>query len=181
MDILYIILVAVAFIVENVGQMMKSKKYIIAFITVASLLYAASYVCLQKPIPMIANLFNLYRGIEFIDLEKHNKPYTSYILPSIIIIGGVALSVGLLWSSPFDLFVLAATIIVTLTQIPKSELIVRIGLFTQLAFWTVYNIIFNAYANLISSVLKMVIIIATIIYYNVYIPKRNNSKINKII
>ena len=123
---LYIIsqvLVALGMIADLSSRLMKKKAYLLIISVVASLLYAASYICLNKYVAVLASVVYVVRNFLYLFLDKKGASLKYYYISASILIALFVVSVVLLWSGPLDLFPLMCMILVTVGLIAKTHLL----------------------------------------------------------
>ncbi len=174
--ILSLVFGAIGTAIDLFSKMMKSKKFIIVYMTLASLFFVVSYICLRNPLSAIANGINLGRGIIYLMLIKENKSYKHYIAPVFILLTAFIIPFIFLWTGPMDLFLLFATVIATIALAFKSTLIIRIGLILNSSLWAIYNLYIKSYINLICNLGSIAICIGAIIVYNVILIRRKKAR-----
>lgn len=171
------ILMGVGLIIDLSSRIMKNKKYILIYMTLASLFYISSYLCLLNPIPAISNACNLFRGISYLYLDKKNKPFKFYLIPMAIIFSSFAIAIGFLWRNEMDIIMIVSIVVCTTCLAFKNLLVVRIGLIANSLMWIPYNIYIASYMGAVTNILNVLFVLGAIIYYHVILPKKQVKSI----
>lgn len=185
---LYIIsqvLMGLGMTIDLSSRIMKSKKFILVYMTLASVFYVSSYLCQNSPLPAVANACNLVRGISYLYLDKKAMPFKYYLIPMAIIFCGFGVAIGFLWRDNMDIIMIISILLCTICLAFKNLLVVRIGLIANSSIWIAYNAYIASYVGVACNVLNIIFVIAAIISYHVILPKKqatlnNNEKTETI-
>lgn len=172
---LYIIsqvLMGIGLLIDLSGKIMKSKKFILIYITLANCFYVASYLCQLSPLPAVTNTCNFFRNISYLYLDKKKKPFKYYLIPMAIIFTSFGLALGFLWRNPMDLMMLASILICTICLAFKNLLIVRTGLIANSLMRLPYNIYIASYVGAATNIVNIACVLGAILYYHVISPKK---------
>ena len=167
---LYIIsqvLYALGISIEAVSKAMKRQRLIILLMTIASIFYVGSYLCLQSPMGAVANGLTLVRGIIYIFLAKRNKPYKDYLIPIFCILTALSVAVWYFWTGPLDLFLFFGVCFSTIALAFRNTLYLRILLICSASLWAVYNCIITAYVNMTFDIVSIIIVLVAMIVYDI--------------
>ena len=167
---LYIIsqvLYALGIGIEAVSKAMKRQRLIILLMTIASVFFVGSYLCLQSPMGAVANGLTLIRGIVYLLLARKNKPYKDYLIPIFCILMALAVAVWYFWTGPLDLFLFFGVCFSTIALAFRNTLYLRIFLICSASLWAVYNCIITAYVNMTFDIVSIIIVIVAMIIYDI--------------
>lgn len=172
-------LVLIGMILDLIGKTMKSKKFILFFMTIANIFYVSSYICLKSPFAAIANSVNFVRCITYFVLDEKEKPITTYLLPMVLFDIACIASVIVFWSGAQDLLLLFAMLLSNTILISKNTLIIRTGLLFVGIAWCSYNFTLHSYGAMVCDILNFIFVLVALIYYNFYLERKkrkNNLK-----
>ena len=167
---LYIIsqvLYALGIAIEAVSKAMKKRRLIILLMTIGSVFYVGSYLCLQSPMGAVANGITLVRGIVYILLARKNKPYKDYLIPIFCILIALSVTVWYFWTGPLDLFLFFGVFFSTIALAFRNTLFLRIFLMCSAGLWAVYNCIITAYVNMTFDFVSIGIVFVAMIVYDI--------------
>ena len=159
------IAVIIALIVELTGRIFRNKKHILLFILLANLLYTLSYVLLQSPLPVIANVIALVRTMLYMYYDKNKKSYKWYLCTIIIINVLFVTSVIIFWKNALDLVLIVSTLILSCGLALKSPHLVRLTLIVCSVIWMIYNLSLHSYMGFVSNVIGFVLTMGAFIFY----------------
>ncbi len=158
------------------GKTMKNKVFIVLFMAIANTCFTLSYVFTQNWSAACANIIYMARGFWYFFLESKKSPPKKYVLPIIVLLLSYAVSLIFFWNSWFDVFVIVATVSVTIVLAFKNTLMIRLFLVLNSACWLCYNTNAGMPVNMICDILTVLTLIVAIIVYNVVLPRKQEKK-----
>ncbi len=164
---------AIGFIIDIIGKSRKTKLAIMMFSIYSTTFYVLCYIFLLSPVPAIFNFLCILRQIIYIYLDKKNMSTKWYVLTGVLMIILNCIFVGVFWSSPLDLFMIASTILLLIVYSFKNTLVVRIGIITNTVLWIIYNLSLSAYVNMLSDSILILPVLFALIKYNILHKGKN--------
>lgn len=172
------VLVLIGMILDLIGKTMKSKKFILLFMTTANIFYISSYLCLRSPYAAIANSINFVRCITYFVLDEKEKPITTYLLPMFLFDIASIANVIVFWSGAQDLLLLFAMLLSNTILIFKNTLVIRAGLLFVGVAWCSYNFTLHSYGAMVCDILNFIFVLVALIYYNFYLEHKKKTTIS---
>ena len=169
------VLVFLGTALDLIARLLKSKKWILVFMVIASSLYVASYIFISSPLAAIINAINMVRTFYYIYLNEKNKPLKSYVIPIVLTVVASSASVAIFWQNAFDLFMIASLTLLAVGFASKNLLTIRIITIVNASIWVFYNLLLVAYVSVLCNVLNIVLALVAIILYDVLEPRKKKK------
>lgn len=165
--------------IDFIARIMKTKKWILIFMIIASFFYVSSYIFLNSPLAAIINAINLVRSLVYLFIDEKNKPFKSYIAPMIITIVATCISVAVFWNNAIDLFMIASLTMLSIVFAFKNLLAIRIVTIANAGIWVAYNILLNSFMGALCSGINILVALIAIILYDIIEPRKKKHLAEK--
>ena len=170
------VFVFIGLVIDLIGRVLNKKKYMLLFFIASFVFYTLSYAFLGSKLATISSVIGIVRGIVYLFMDKKNLAYEWYLIPMIVFNAIFVTCATLMWSGWTDIFLVLSMYLMTIILSFKNMYAIKILLAVNSCFWMFYNFTLHAYVNFACDIAAFVLVIASLIYYDIKRRKKVAQK-----